>query len=40
MRDLPFAEKLAYYVYVIATFGLVWVIKVVIKKAIIESEDL
>lgn len=37
-KDLPFLENLGYYFYVLITLGGAWLIKVIIKKAIIESE--
>ena len=34
---MPFGENLAYYGYNIITLGAAWLIKIIIKKAIIES---
>jgi len=34
---LSFAEKLGYYGYCLLTFGGVWILKIIIKKAIIEA---
>lgn len=38
-KSLPLAEALVYYAYVILTLGFVWVIKVVIKKAVQEAHN-
>lgn len=38
-KTLPIAEAFLYYAYVILTLGLVWVIKVVIKKAVQEAQS-
>lgn len=38
MEKLSLTEKLVYYGYCIATFGAVWLLKIIIKKAIIESK--
>lgn len=37
-KSLPLAETLGYYAYVVLTLGVAWLIKIVIKKAIIEAE--
>lgn len=37
--QLSFAEKLMYYGACISTLGLWWIVKIVIKKAIIEAND-
>ena len=37
IKRLSWDELLAYYGWNILTLGLVWVIKIIIKKAIIES---
>ena len=39
MKDLTFGEKLAYYGYCILTLGGAWLLKIIIKKAIIESQE-
>jgi hypothetical protein len=36
--ELSALETLFYYVYVLCTFGGIWILKIVIKKAIIESK--
>jgi len=36
---LRFEEKLAYYGWVIMSLGFVWVVKILIKKAIIEANQ-
>lgn len=38
MNRLSIGEKLAYYGANIMTFGLWWILKIVIKKAILESK--
>jgi len=37
-KKLPVGELLVYYGYTLMTFGLLWVIKIVIKKAILETK--
>jgi len=37
MGKLSGLEKLFYYLYVIGTLGGVWIVKIIIKKAIIEA---
>jgi hypothetical protein len=37
-KDLPFGENLAYFGYCIITFGGAWILKIIIKKAILESK--
>lgn len=39
MGKLSIAEKLVYYGYCIVTLGGVWLMKIVIKKAIIEANS-
>ena len=39
MGKLSGWEKFFYYIYVIATFGGVWIAKIIIKKAIIEAYE-
>lgn len=38
-KSLPLAEALVYYGYVILTLGFAWVVKVIIKKAILEAQN-
>lgn len=38
-KTLPLAEAIIYYAYVILTLGFVWVIKIVIKKAVQEATN-
>ena len=39
MKSLSFGEKLVYYGACLSTFGFWWIVKIVIKKAILESKD-
>jgi len=38
-KGMPFNENLIYWVYCIATLGIVWLCKIVIKKAMIEAME-
>ena len=38
-QQLNPAEAFVYYGYVICTLGIAWVIKIIIKKAIIEAKN-
>jgi len=38
-KELPFGEQLVYIGYCIITFGAAWLLKIIIKKAILESKN-
>jgi len=39
-HDLDIIESLIYYVGILVTFGAFWFAKIIIKKAIIEANDI